>query len=268
MNPNGQEQPGQNNTPPSSGPNPPASTFYGQPNPSQTPSAPQPAAPRSPTESPWGQQPYQQPAQPEYDQEPVAPQYSADYLDQIAPEQTHTTLFSGSYTWMIIGLAVVFMFAVGLIVAFSGNKNADTAETAYMRITNLIAVTNHYRTFIKSSKLSSTNSNFKIFMTGAQHDLIDPLAKNGVLTNKLDRDKKSREKALISTVEAKLEDARLNAILDRVYAREMAYQTQLLIELYKRMSKNISPDIASNAKKTLPNLLPLQKSLADFKEGD
>lgn len=267
MNPNGQ-QPGQDNNQPSSGPNPPASNFYGQLDSSQTPAPPQPAPPRSPTESPWGQQPYQQPAQPEYDQQPAAPQYSADYLDQIAPEQTHSTLFSGSYTWIIIGLAVVFMFAVGLIVAFSGNRNGDTAETAYIRLTNLIAVTNHYRPFLKSSKLSSTNSNFKIFMTGAQRDLIDPLAKNGVLTNKLDKEKKAREKAHISTVEAKLEDARLNAVLDRIYAREMAYQCELLLQMYKRMTKNISPDIANNAKKTIPNLEPLQKALADFKEGD
>lgn len=282
MNPSGQPQPGQQNNQPPYQPQPggfpPAPTGYQQPQAGGYSTIPanygQPQVPGGPAQpgqfgQPYAQQ-YGQPAPPPGpDLQPVMPQqYSADYLDQIAPPKSGPTLFSGNFTWIIVGLAVLFMFAVGILVLNNGGNNTVTAQTAYMRIDSLILITNNYRRYLKSSSLSSTNSNYKIFLTGALHDLVDPLAKNGVATNKLDKDLKTKEKASATEITSKLEDARLNAILDRSYAREMAYQSNLLLEMYKKMLKNKGPGIADNAKKTISNLEPLQKAFADFKESD
>ncbi len=101
-------------------------------------------------------------------------------------------------------------------------------------------------------------------MTNSQRDLVDPMVKNGTDTKKIDKLLKDKEKAYGEAVAAKIEDARLNAILDRVYAREMAFQAQQLLELYKKMELNKSKSISDNAKKAIPNLEPIQKSFADF----
>jgi hypothetical protein len=280
MNPSGQSQPGPNNFPPNQGTSgnvPPAPNPYAQPNtPPATGWSSQPVGTPQMPQQPqagWGQpaNPYAQPqpaGQP-YGPQPAGPQeYSADYLDQIAPGPGGPRLFSGSFTWIMIGLAIIFMFAVGVIALNNGGNNTATTQTAYFRITNLISITDNYRIYLKSSVLVSTNTNFKIYLTGAQHDLVDPLAKNGVATNKMDKTIKTSEKSVADGLTAKLEDARLNAILDRVYAREMAFQAQQLLNFYTKMTKSQSGAIANVAKSAIPNLQPIQKSFADFKDTE
>lgn len=273
MNPSGQPGPGQNNFPPQQpqqGGYPPAPN---SPNGSwapQNPATPQQPFPQQiPPAQSWGQpNPYQQGPMPQPDPyaQPGPQQYEADYLDQIAPGAGGPKLFSGSFTWIIIGLAVLFMFAVGLIALSSGNNNTASAEAAYLRLGNFVTLTDNYRRFIKSSTLSATNTNFKIFMTGAGTDLANILAQNGVDTTKISKELKEKEASTVTDITGKLEDARLNATLDRVYAREMAYQAELLLTLYDKMSKNNVPAIRDNAKKAIGNLTPIQKSFAEFDE--
>lgn len=272
MNPNGQSPQTPSNTPPQQSgfpPVPPQQTptpnFYAQPQ--------QPVAGQAPP-NPW-QQPSQNPAQP--GQNPgwgAAPQpgaaglngYAIDYLDQIAPPPSGPKFFSGSFTWILIGLAVIFMVAVGIISLNSGNSSTKVAQNAYLRFDNLSKVTAKYHKYLKDSKLSSTDSNFTIFMTNAQRDLVDPMAKNGLAIKNIDKKLKATESTYSDDVATKLEDARLNAILDRAYAREMAYQAQLLLEMYNKMAKSNSKSIKDNATKTIPNLEPIQKAFADFTE--
>lgn len=215
----------------------------------------------------------EQPMQPQPDPHAIPPQpgqqqYAIDYLDQIAPPPSGPKFLGGSFTWIIIGLAVVFMFAVSIIALNSGSSNTTSAQTAYLRYDNLSKIPLKYHKYLKSSKLSSTDSNFALFMTNAKRDLEEPIAKNGTDLKKLDKTLQAKEKSLAADVTAKLEDARLNAILDRVYAREMAYQAQQLIELYKKMANNRSKSISDNAKKAIPNLEPIQKAFAEFDKVD
>lgn len=280
MNPNGQppqapgnfppqQPPQQGGFPPAPGQQPaqpvPTPGFYAQP---QQPGTPSPA------------NPYQQPPQPIQPAQnngwgatpqPSAPGpngYAIDYLDQIAPPPSGPKFFSGSFTWILIGLAVVFMVAVGIISLNSGNGSTKVAQNAYLRFDNLSKVTTKYHKYLKDSKLSSTDSNFTIFMTNAQRDLVDPMAKNGLLLKNIDKKLKSTEATYSDDVATKLEDARLNAILDRAYAREMAYQAQLILEMYNKMAKSTSKSIKDNATKTIPNLEPIQKAFADFDETE
>ena len=256
MNPNGQPQPNQPNQPPAGSP-PPAPNNWQQPQSAQN-------SWQQPAQSGWNQQSYTQPSQALPSQPSTPTQYSADYLDQIAPGAGGPKLFSGSFTWILVGLAVVFMFAVGIIALSSGGNNTASAQTAYFKIENLIIISDNYRRYLKSSKLTTTNTNFKIFLSGAKTDITTPLTQNGFDVTKPDQTLKGQEKSVSTELASTLEDARLNAILDRVYAREMAYQAQLLLELYTKMTKSNAPGIADTAKKTIPNLQPIQKSFADF----
>lgn len=211
----------------------------------------------------WGQQaPYDPYAQPPTDPN----QYGADYLETIAPGPESTKLFSGNFTWIMIGLAVLFMFAVGLITAMSGTNNAETATKVYMRLDGLITATDKYRLYLKDSDLVAINSSLKIFMTGAKTNLEQPLIQNSVNLGKMPRELKASEKAYIAELEQKFEDAKLNAVLDRVYASAMTYESELMIQQFTSMSRNPSPLIAANAKATLPDLKPIYKALKDWRE--
>ena len=75
----------------------------------------------------------------------------------------------------------------------------------------------------------------------------------------------SDEKALADELEQEFEDARLNAKLDRVYARTMANETEVLVNLFNKMAKkNKSSKIRDYAESTVKNLVPIQKAFADF----
>lgn len=269
MNPNGQPDPRQTNNPPQQ---PPAG-------PPPAPGAPQQPAPAPNSWQPLPQQNnWQQPAQqqgwaPRPDPNAIPPQagpaaYSADYLDQIAPSNKRSAMFSGSFTWIIVGMAVLFMFAVGIIAISGDGNNTTVTQTAYLRLVSLVSVNDSYRKYIKSSKLSATNTNFKIFMSGSQTDLKNALAKSGVPTEKLNKELKAKEKTTIADLTKRIEEGRLNAIMDRSYSREMAYQAQLLIDMYTKMSKSPNADIANAGKKAIPNLQPIQKSFADFNDTE
>jgi hypothetical protein len=274
MNPNGQPPQTPGNFPPQQPP--PQGGFTPTPTPQPTPSAapnnfysPQPAQPvanpytpqpTAPPAAPGGWGPAPQPGA-------VGPNgYAIDYLDQIAPPPSGPKLFSGSFLWIVIGLAFVFMIAVSIITLSSGNGSTKVAQNAYLRFDNLSKVTAKYHKYLKNSKLSSTDSNFTIFMTNAERDLVDPMAKNGLALKNIDKTLKASEKTYSDNVASKLEDARLNAVLDRTYAREMAYQAQLILDMYNKMAKSNSKSIKDNANNTIPNLQPIQKAFADFND--
>ena len=72
---------------------------------------------------------------------------------------------------------------------------------------------------LKSGALRSTNSNLAIFLTNANRDIAAPLSANGIDIKKLDSSVVAAEKG--DELKQTFEDARLNAVLDRTYAREM-----------------------------------------------
>ena len=63
----------------------------------------------------------------------------------------------------------------------------------------------------------------------------------------------------------RLEDARLNAVFDRVYAREMNYQLDTVVTLMKKIykqtkSKSLREFLVNSEK----NIQPLKKQLSEF----
>jgi hypothetical protein len=73
------------------------------------------------------------------------------------------------------------------------------------------------------------------------------------------------EKKIDADLDAKFEDARLNAHLDRIYASTMASETTKLINMFTAMSKNSkSKPIRDYAKNTSANLVPIQKAFDGY----
>ena len=225
--------------------------------------------PDQPQQSP---QPY--PPQP---QPPVAPQpptayaatppvaYDPNYLDSIAPPPPRGKFLSGTFGKVFFILIGVFVLAVSLIIAFSGKDNTADLQQVAVRLKNFALTAKTVQKNLKSNNLATTNSNFQIWMTNAQKDSEDLLGKAGVKKTEYNKTMVASEKKISTDLDAKFEDARLSARLERVYASTMASETQKLINLYNTMAKKSGAKaIRDYAKNASANLTPIQKSFDSY----
>ncbi|MCA9334649.1 hypothetical protein KC953_00725 [Candidatus Saccharibacteria bacterium] len=223
---------------------------YQQQNPNQQPlEQPQPVAPQPPTN--YGA--------------PQPPAYDPNYLDTIAPPPPRPSFFSGSFGKIFFILLGVFVFAVSLIIAFSGKDNTADLQLLSTRIENLSLVSKSAHPKLKSNNLSTADSIFQAWIVNSSRQAKDLLDKAGVKKSQYAKTMVASEKAIAEELDQKFTDARLNAMLDRVYANTMSTETAKLIALFNTMAKTSkSPVIREYAKSTSADLVPIQKSFADY----
>lgn len=204
-------------------------------------------------------QPFNQPPTPQ--QSP--PQYSIDYLNQIAPQQQKT---APNKLLVIVGILVILLIVTVAVTGLSRMGGASSGTKLQMlaaRLTTLQNVAEDARPHIKNNQLRATNSSLNLHLANANRDIAEPLSTNSINVKKLDKSIVAREDG--SKLASTLEDARLNAIYDRTYAREMGYQlntTLLLMDDIAQSTKSKSLDtfIAT----TKDNLEPIEQQLDDF----
>lgn len=230
------------------------------------PNQQQPVPPQQPQPTPSPQ-----PQQPGYPQPPSTygpaqqPNYDPNYLDSIAPPPPRPGFFSGSFGKIFFIMIGIFVFAVSIIIALSGQDQTADLQQVTVRMDNMSKTAKTVQKNFKSNNLSSTNTNFQLWLSGNLTTAEDLLAKGGVKKTDYNKDMVAKEKKLIEDLDAKFEDARLNAKLNRVYASTMAGETEKLINLLNTMSKKSkSPQIRDFAKNASNNLKPLQESFSEF----
>lgn len=199
---------------------------------------------------------------------PNQPQYSIDYLNQIAPQAPKTSWLSRKQLIIIAaaGLVILIIGAFGFGVTAINNTTQPSKQLA-ARLQSTEKIVGDAQTKISSSQLGAINSNLHIYLTGANLDIIAPLAKEGISTTKLDKNLIASEAgtAMIN----RLEDARLNAVYDRTYAREMAYQLQTILTLmHQILVSTNNKDLKSFLTNASTNLSPTQKQFAQFNAAD
>jgi hypothetical protein len=194
---------------------------------------------------------------------PPQPQYSIDYLNQIAPQQQKKGLSNRSFLMVAGGGALVAVIIGILMLTSSGSGPTKNMQTFAARVQALEKITGSAQKNITSNDLRGTNSNLTLFLTNTDHNMTTPLMNNSVDVKKLDKDIVAAEKGEALT--AKLEDARLNAVFDRVYAREMSYQLTALETLMKSIYGNSkSKSMKDFLKTTDDSLTPIKKQFDTF----
>lgn len=222
------------------------------------PSSPPPTYPPQPAAQPQ-QQPWAQPAQTPGGVAPI------DYLNQIATPPKQTTGFSRKQ-FAIIGGAFLLVFGIVALFAIINGSRPDLTTQSQQLVAKVAAlqeVAKNAQKNIKSRSLSSANSGLTVQLTSAQASLTETFSGLGVNVTK------PGEKVLaaVSTKElsSRLDDARLNAIFDRVYAREMSHElSTTLISLKSIYETASNPEVKKKLEETYNNLEPLQKQLAEF----
>jgi hypothetical protein len=177
--------------------------------------------------------------------------YSIDYLNQIAPPEKKPM-----FDRKIAVIALIF-------ILLGGSSNTQKIQTLAARLQTLQTIVDESQRTIKSSSLRTTSSNLSIYLTSANRDIVGPLQTYSLSKEKLDKNIIAAEDG--AELKKALEDARLNAVFDRTYAREMSYQlatvTSLMQEIYNSTN---STSLKSYLETTEANLTPIKKQLADF----
>jgi hypothetical protein len=196
---------------------------------------------------------------PENNQAPI------DYLNQIAPAPHKPKLSPRALIAIVIGIGLIITLFAIVVTSLSGGSSSTSAnmQTLAARLQAMQEVSDKSQATIQSSNLRGTNSNLKIFLTNANHDIIAPLSANGIDIKKLDKTIVAKEKT--DKITTDLENARLNAIFDDTYAREMAYKlTTIALLMDQIYSHTKSASMKEFLVKTDANLQPIKTQLETF----
>jgi hypothetical protein len=192
-----------------------------------------------------------------------------DYLNQIAPQQqTKKPLFKGLRGIILIGLILVVIVSIlALVVNLATSGQSAPGQQLAVHLKSGQTLADGAQGQLKSSTLRSLNSNLRIFYTNTNRDAAAPLLAAGVSVAKLDETAVANESSRIALVKQRLEDARLNAVYDRTYAREMAYELATLMALIRQVyNQSNDATLRSYLDNTYKNLEPTQASFAAYNE--
>ncbi len=188
---------------------------------------------------------------------------SGDYLNQIAPKAPKKSLFSMNNP-ILIATSVVLILVISIIalnIAASGKY--DISEQLAARLNTTESTIEASSTNIKNSQLKALNSSLKLSITNIIRDMTPILKSKNINISKLN----SKIIAIESDelLLSRLEDARLNAIFDRTYAREISYKLSTVLTLISQNIKNTNnSDLKDLLIKSKSDLEPIQKQFAQF----
>lgn len=198
-------------------------------------------------------------------QPPTPTNLPVDYLNQISPQAPKKPKFSFGIKQIIMIGAVLIVLVIILAVIVNGIASSGQAplERLSARLTATQTVATSAQRNLKSSELRSLNSNLKLYLTNTNRDIAAPLLLAGVDGTKLDTTILAAEST--AALSARLEDARLNGVFDRTYAREMTYklgQTMTLMDQIYKSTSNIK--LKTFLQSAYSSLKPTQASFANF----
>lgn len=192
-------------------------------------------------------------------------EYSIDYLNQIAPQAPKKGLSSKLRIIVLALGGITLLTIILMIVAGLTSPRTDDTQRLAARLQSTQKIVDTAQSNLHSSQLRSLNINLSIYLANANRGIATPLKNNGINPAKLNKSIVTQENG--AAITATLDDARLNAVYDHTYAREMTYQletTMVLMQQIYRSTKSTSLKTFLQAE--YDNLTPIQKGFADFND--
>lgn len=196
-------------------------------------------------------------------------QYSVDYLDQVAGgSTTGSNSIDKKFIFIGAGVAVALIAAAALLFMKPKSVADNKPVQLYTTLIDTEKSTAKSGKLLKSSQLVSINSSMRTNIINAARDMEEPLAAAGQKPSTL-KSAANKKPYHDEKFAAALEDARLNAIYDRVYANEINTKLKYIIaymEAIKKSSK--SKKMNEFIDKNLPSMKTVQKAVDDFQESE
>jgi len=198
------------------------------------------------------------------------PPTPVDYLNQIAPQQSKQSRFSGLPLKLALIGGILILVVIILAVTLNAVSSAQRTpvETLAGRLATTEKIVQESQKKLKSSQLRSVNSGLAIYFTNTNRDIATPLTNLGISAAKLSAGVTEKETATATAINTRLENARLNVDFDRTYAREMAYQLDTLLNVMQEVSDTTqSASMKTFVAGAYTNLQPAQQAFAEFSEA-
>lgn len=168
---------------------------------------------------------------------------------------------------LILGAAALVILLLVAVVNVFASSRREPMEQLAARMQSTPEIVDIGRENLKSSQLRSTNSSLRVYFTNANRDIAEPFASVDINPAALSASVMREETAAANAMKERLEDARLNAIFDRTYAREMAYQLETLLVLMRQTYQNTgSESLRTYLSDAFDNLEPIQETFAEYNE--
>lgn len=191
-------------------------------------------------------QPGQQSPQPQPPQQPQS-DFSIDYLDQISAPQKKVTPPNPLVLVGVIGVGILAIIGFAIMMfGGSGSSTLTKSTDVYLRLQTLQKIATTEQRQLRDNDLRSTNVAFSLYLSNTLRDINTPIKTIGVDATKIPKATTSKEAAYATEINKTFEEARLNVMLDRTYAREMAYQ----IEVLRNMMASLYKSTTSKSLKT------------------
>lgn len=166
-----------------------------------------------------------------------------------------------------LGLLIIIAIIAGL-ASGGGDKERDYVDKIYLRTSHLVEETGTYNKVVKSSQLRSMGTSLLSVLTETQYSIANILKNDfGVSNIETPKSEKTTEEenAVMAEYLNNLENARLNGILDRVYARELTYQIGMVLSLeHEAYARTDKSSLKSALASSMDNLNQLYEQFGDF----
>ena len=189
-------------------------------------------------------------------------QTSLDYLNQISTSTSPKKPFILN-KFVLLGAGAIILFIIIIIIGSFLSGGSKPIEQLAARLNATDSILSDATPKVKSSQLRTFNSNLKIYLTNTIRDLTPILTKQKIDIKKLSPNITASENTTPTL--AILEDARLNVVYDRTYAREMSYKLTTVLALMNQiLLSTTDTDLKTFLNSAITNLEPTQKQFADF----
>ncbi len=165
--------------------------------------------------------------------------------------------------WALIVGVLLLLAATVLFIMSLGSGATNNLQQFGERLVVLETTTKNAQKAIQSTELRSLNSSLKLVLTNANRDMQAPLEAEEIKVN--EDSLLSETSSEIKTLTTSLEDARLNAVYDRTYAREIAfYLKKLRVQMSELYESTNSSSLQKVLETTDANIEPLSESFSSF----
>lgn len=195
-------------------------------------------------------------------------QYSVDYLDQMSVGGGGSQPIDKKFIYLGAGLGAALILVAALFIFQPKSATDNVPVKLYTTLVDTEKSTIDSRRILKSSKLTSINGSVRTLLTNAQRDMEEPLTNIGQKPTAL-KSAAIKKPYHDEKFAAALEDARLNAVYDRVYANEINTKLKYIIiymESIKKSSK--SKSMQSFVDKNMPSFKTLQESVDEYQASE
>lgn len=195
-------------------------------------------------------------------------QYSVDYLDQMAGGGGGSQPLDKKLIYLGVGLGAALILVAAMFFLRPQSAADNTPVKLYTTLVDTEKSTVNSARLLKSSKLSSINGNVRTLLTNAQRDMEEPLTNAGQKPAAL-KSSATKKPYHDEKFAASLEDARLNAVYDRVYANEIDTKLRYILIYMESIKKsNNSKSMQAFVDKNMPSFQTLQKSVEEYQKSE